>query len=29
VVAVITLAILPGLALLTGGFVWWSRLRRQ
>lgn len=29
VVAVITLAILPGLVLLTGGFVWWSRLRRQ
>jgi ABC-type uncharacterized transport system involved in gliding motility auxiliary subunit len=28
-VAVITLAILPGLVLLTGGFVWWSRLRRQ
>jgi hypothetical protein len=28
-VAVITLALLPGLVLLTGGFVWWNRLRRQ
>jgi ABC-type uncharacterized transport system involved in gliding motility auxiliary subunit len=28
-VAVITLAVLPGLVLLTGALVWWNRARRQ
>jgi gliding motility-associatede transport system auxiliary component len=29
IVTVITLVIMPGLVLVLGGFVWWSRLRRQ